>query len=216
MDSDLYYPHRTPDYEEVYDKPERQDDLALLKTKVPELLAGRRVLELACGTGWWTQWIAPTAASVLATDQSPEMLTQAQTKTWPPDRVAFRWLDAYDLGTAGQDADALFAGFFWSHIPRERLPRFLASLQRALAPGARFVFVDNRYVPASSTPISQEDAQGNTYQERALRDGTTYELMKNFPSAEELRRELEAVGRNVELLELPYYWLAWGEFREID
>ena len=40
-------------------------------------------------------------------------------------------------------------------------------------PHARFVFVDNRYVPGSSTPISREDGQGNEYQERTLRDGTT-------------------------------------------
>jgi hypothetical protein len=136
-------------------------------------------------------------------------------KTWPPGRVSFRWLDAYDIGSAGQDAEALFAGFFWSHVPRERLPQFLESLRRALAPGARFVFVDNRYVPGSSTPVSREDAQGNTYQERVLRDGTTYEVMKNFPTTEELRRALATIGRDVKVLELPYYWLAWGELREI-
>jgi SAM-dependent methyltransferase len=214
-DPALYYPHRAPEYEEVYAKPERQDDLAILKTKIPELLAGRHVLELACGTGWWTQWIAPAAASVLATDESPEMLVQAQDKTWPPGRVSFRWLDAYNVGPVSPEIDALFAGFFWSHVPRERLAQFLTSLQQSLPPKARFVFADNRYVPGSSIPISREDAQGNTYQERALRDGTAYEIVKNFPSAEELRRELEAVGRNVEVLELPYFWLAWGELRAI-
>jgi hypothetical protein len=143
------------------------------------------------------------------------MLAEAQAKTLPLGRVSFRQLDANDPGPAGQDRGALFAGFFWSHVPREGLPQFLESLQRALAPAARFVFVDNRYVPGSSTPVSREDIQGNTYQERILRDGTTYEVMKNFPTEDELREALAPVGRKVEVLELPYYWLAWGEFREI-
>ena len=210
-DPALYYPHRAPEYEEAYEKPERQEDLAVLKTKIPELLAGRHVLELACGTGWWTQWIAPAAASVLATDTSPEMLVQAQGKTFPPGRVAFRWLDAYNVGPIAPEIDALFAGFFWSHVPRQRLAPFLTGLRRSLPPKTRFVFADNRYAPGSSIPISREDAQGNTYQERTLRNGATYEIVKNFPSAEELRRELEAVGRNVEVLELQYFWVAWGE-----
>lgn len=215
MDPALYYPRRAPEYEEIYTRPERQEDLAVLRAKIPELLAGRHVLEIACGTGWWTLAIAPAAASVLATDASLEMLAEARAKTWPPGRVSFRQLDAYDPGPAGRDRDALFAGFFWSHVPRESLPRFLESLRRALIPGARFVFVDNRYVPGSSTPVSREDSQGNTYQERALRDGTTYEVLKNFPPAEELRQALAVAGREVEVLELPYYWLAWGRFHEI-
>lgn len=214
MESAVYYPRRAPEYDEIYARPERQEDLAVLKTKVPELLAGLDVLEIACGTGWWTQWIVPAAASVLGTDLSPEMLAQAQAKAWPSGGVTFRCLDAYDLGTAGRGFGALFAGFFWSHVPRERLPHFLSGLQSALAPGARCVFLDNRYVPGSSTPVSREDARGNTWQERTLRDGTIYEVLKNFPPADEVRRELAPLCRNVEVLELPYYWLAWGELRE--
>jgi hypothetical protein len=36
--------------------------------------------------------------------------------------------------------------------------------------------------------------------------------MKNFPPADELRQALGAVGREVQVLELPHYWLAWGKF----
>jgi demethylmenaquinone methyltransferase/2-methoxy-6-polyprenyl-1,4-benzoquinol methylase len=211
----LYYSHRAPEYDEIYDRPERQDDLAVLKTKIPELLAGRRVLELACGTGWWTQWIAPAAASVLATDASPAMLAEAQAKPLPPGRVTFGTLDAYNPGPVDPALDALFAGFFWSHIPLERIAPFLATLQRALPPKTRFVFADNRYVPGSSLPVLRQDDQGNSYQERILRDGRRYEVIKNFPSADELHSALETVGENVEVLELRYFWLAWGSLRPL-
>ncbi len=67
-----YYRHRAGEYDAVYRKPERQHDLARLRTLVPEATAGRRVLEIAAGTGYWTQVIATSAASVTATDLNPD------------------------------------------------------------------------------------------------------------------------------------------------
>ncbi len=72
-----YYQQRAPEYDEVYAKPERQADLAELRRLLPPLVAGRRVLEIAAGTGYWTAVIAPAAASVTATDLNPETLAVA-------------------------------------------------------------------------------------------------------------------------------------------
>src|SRR6202043_371464 len=63
-----YYQQRAAEYDAVYAKPERQQDLAQLKELLPPLVAGRHVLEIAAGTGYWTQVIAPAAASITATD----------------------------------------------------------------------------------------------------------------------------------------------------
>jgi demethylmenaquinone methyltransferase/2-methoxy-6-polyprenyl-1,4-benzoquinol methylase len=65
--------------------------------------------------------------------------------------------------------------------------------------------MDNRYVQGSSTPISRKDAEGNTYQARRLADGSSHEVLKNFPSARELRARL---GEEVRYVEYQYYWLA--------
>ena len=46
-----YYAARAAEYEKVYDKPERRDDLERLHEIVPAYFDGRRVLEVACGTG---------------------------------------------------------------------------------------------------------------------------------------------------------------------
>ncbi|HVR98338.1 MAG TPA: methyltransferase domain-containing protein [Thermoanaerobaculia bacterium] len=213
-DPDLYYPRRAPEYEEIYRNPERQADLELLRQEVPRLLAGQHVLEIACGTGYWTQWIAPAAASVLATDLSPEVIEQAREKTYPPDRVSFQLLDAYEPMVAPSRFDAVFAGFWWSHIPLDRLPRFLSDLRRRVGGGVLWVFLDNRYVEGSSIPIAREDDQGNTYQLRSLRDGSTFEVLKNFPSAATVRQILAADAEAVEVMELPFYWLAWGRTKE--
>lgn len=172
------------------------------------------MLEIACGTGYWTRRIAPIAASWLATDASGAMLAEARRNCATLPDLSFRRLDAFalpaDLGDPGP-FDALFAGFFWSHVRRAALPGFLASLAAAL-PGARFVFVDNRFVAGSSTPLSRTDSDGDTHQRRTLADGSTHEVLKNFPAAAEIHRSLAALTSAFHVVELPYYWLAWGRF----
>src|SRR5687767_8959260 len=59
-----YYAKRASEYERIYDKPERQADLRALEARIRKMVAGRKVLELACGTGYWTDLIAPEAAQV--------------------------------------------------------------------------------------------------------------------------------------------------------
>ncbi len=204
-----YYAARAAEYEAIYAKPERQEDLARLRDLVPEYFRGRRVLEIACGTGHWTALVAPVAASVLATDVAPAVLEVARAKPLPPGRVEFRQADAYALGDVPGRFDAALAGFWWSHVGREDLPRFLAGLHGRLEPGARVLFLDNRFVAGSSTPIARRDGAGNTYQLRRLADGSDHEVLKNFPTADEVRRAAAAAGaRRVDVLELPYYWVA--------
>src|SRR5262245_45974433 len=180
-----YYAQRAQIYERVYHKPERQSDLRAMEAALAAPFACRRVLEVACGTGWWTPHGAPGAHSWLATDLNPETMAIAQDKPMPPN-VRFAKVDAYTFAELGaQRFDGAFAGFWWSHVPLARLPAWLALLHERLDAGARVVMLDNRYVSASSTPISRRDGDGNTYQRRGLDDGSTHEVLKNFPTREE-------------------------------
>lgn len=199
-----YYRRRAEQYEAIYAKPERQADLALLREKIPEKLRGARVLELACGTGYWTQLIAGVAAQVVATDLAEEPLQIARAKAYVRTPV-FSIADAYALPEVLGRFDAVLAVFWWSHIPRQRIGEFLASLHGRLEPGARVVLMDNLYVDGSSTAISQIDVHGNTYQLRRLGDGSAVRVLKNFPSEAELRSQLPGP---VSYEALEYYWLA--------
>src|ERR1044071_689229 len=75
---ETYYAARAPEYDRIYQKPERQADLGALRRWVPAKFVGARVLEIACGTGYWTQFIAPVARSVTALDAAPETLEIAK------------------------------------------------------------------------------------------------------------------------------------------
>ena len=198
-----YYRRRAAEYEAIYAKPERQRDLAVLGKKIPSRLQGARVLEIACGTGYWTERVAPVAARVVATDVAEEPMQIARAKRYPGN-VELRTADAYALPETLGSFDAALAVFWWSHIPRQQIAVFLTSLHARLEPGARVVLMDNRYVEGASTPITEIDAHGNTYQLRRLGEGSQVRVLKNFPTEDELRSFLP--GLCYEALE--YYWLA--------
>jgi ubiquinone/menaquinone biosynthesis C-methylase UbiE len=202
-----YYAQRAAEYERIYHKPERQDDLRTLRQLVERALAGLHVFEVACGTGYWTEIVARSAASVVATDINEEVLAIARSKPIDALRTRFCRADAYALG----DEPARFTGglaiFWWSHVPRSRLRDFLGGFHRVLLPGARVVFIDNTYVEGSSTPISRTDEQGDTYQMRPLDDGSTHEVLKNFPTASELRALVGGLATDVHVEFLRYYWI---------
>jgi ubiquinone/menaquinone biosynthesis C-methylase UbiE len=204
---ETYYARRAAEYEKIYAKPERQADLARMRVDIPKLFVNKRVLEIACGTGYWTPLIALQAESVEALDYNEETLAIARTKSYPKGNVRFRQGDAYAL-PAGRQFSACYAGFWWSHIPLGRIDAFLQGLGRALEPGATVAFMDNRYVAGSSTPVSRKDAEGNTYQARKLDDGSDHEVLKNFPSAREMRARLGRFGDDVRFTDYEYYWLA--------
>ena len=207
MESELlaYYRRRAGEYESIYGRPERQADLAILRRRIPQRLGTGRVLEIACGTGYWTEVIARTAASVTATDLAEEPMQIARSKEYARGNVTFAEADAYVLPESFGRFDAAYAGFWWSHVPRERIGEFLRSLHARLDPGARVVFMDNRYVEGNSTPIAATDAAGNTYQDRRLANGSVTRIVKNFPGADELRGHF---GASLVYEELEYYWLA--------
>jgi SAM-dependent methyltransferase len=204
-----YYAHSAREYERVYDKPERQDDLEELHEKVAEVLSGHKVLEIACGTGYWTETIATTAASVLATDINEDMLALARARGLDAGKVQFSLADAFDLPSdiGGGAYTACFAGFWWSHVKREDQERFLTQLRSKLGKDVVLVLIDNTYVDGSSTVIARTDAEGNTYQIRRTADGTRYEVLKNFPSDSTLRKKMASSVREIRILRLEYYWL---------
>lgn len=205
-DMSAYYVQRAAVYERVYSKPERQVDLRAMEAWLPAQFAGRRVLEVACGTGWWTPQAARDATSWLATDLNPETLALARHKALPA-CVQLAAVDAYSLQQIeGQTFDAAFAGCWWSHVLLARLPAWLDLLHQRLVPGARVVMLDNSYVQTSNLPITRRDEAVNTYQMRSLDDGSQHEVLKNFPTREQAFAAIGARSRHPQWTDFGHYW----------
>ena len=201
-----YYAARAAEYERIYAKPERQDNLATLAKVVAEYFSAASVLEMACGTGWWTQHAASAARQVTGVDINEEVLDIARAKIYAQTNTRFVCADLYGDVVLDGPFDAALAAHWWSHVDRREQLEFFDALHRRLAPGSRVLLLDNRFVVGSSTPVARIDAHGNTYQVRHLDDGATYEVMKNFPEAGELQATLGALADVVTFVELDYYW----------
>jgi SAM-dependent methyltransferase len=212
-----YYRQRAPYYERVYHKPERQEDLRKLREMVVATFAGKDVLDVSCGTGYWTEIIAGAANSIVGIDFNEEVLELARAKPIPKHKVRFLRGDAYALPELGESFNAAMVGFWWSHVPKTRLRGFLAGMHQKLKPGATVMVFDNAFVQGSSTPLSKKDSdgnpvsdrdpEGNTYQERLLDDGSTHRIVKNFPTDEELRNAVDGIAEEVNIKFLTYYWI---------
>jgi SAM-dependent methyltransferase len=201
-----YYARRAPELEKVYDRPERHAELLALAALLRRLVTGRDVLEIACGTGYWTERVAPATRSWLATDLAEPMLDLARAKRCPGASVRFALADAFSLGGLPGRFTAALAGFLWSHVPRHRLPALIAGLAARLEPGARVVFFDNRELPGHSLPSYRRDAAGNSYQLRRLSDGSEHEVLKNYPTPADLLAAAPPGATAPAVIELDHYW----------
>ena len=100
-----------------------------------------RVLELAAGTGQWTAQLADHANELLVTDASPEMLELNRARVGERQNVSYQVADAF-APALRSTFDAVFFGFFLSHVPPGRFAAFWGSLEALLAPGGRVFIVD--------------------------------------------------------------------------
>ncbi len=205
-----YYARRAAEYEAIYAKPERQADLESATKMLQEIFKEKEVLEIACGTGFWTEKIAQTARSVFATDINESVLEIARSKNYPNGNAKFEVADLYQLQPQ-KPADALFGGFIWSHIPAQELPDFIGKASALVSPRGTIVMMDNRYVEGSSTPIFSRDEWGNTYQQRRLQNGEMYLVLKNFPSQSDIENALKGSCGAFQFIQLQYFWIAVGQ-----
>ena len=203
-----YYAKRASEYECIYQKAERQENLKQLQSALAGSFGGLNLLEIACGTGHWTQFACKSARSIVATDYNEEVLDIARAKDYGGCPITFVKADAYALDGVEGPFSASLVGFWWSHVPKAKLDDFLKVLHSKLSIEATVIMLDNRYVEGSSTPISRIDDEGNTYQLRNLSDGSTHEVLKNFPVRTDFLERIEPLSESCEFSELDYFWLA--------
>ena len=89
--------------------------------------------------------------------------------------------------------DALFAGFWLSHVPRARLAAFLGLARAWLKPGGIFAAIDSLPDPSSGTADSLP-APAPDLSRRRLADGREFTIPKVLYAPDELAAALAAAG----------------------
>jgi SAM-dependent methyltransferase len=206
-----YYDARAPYYDEVYAGP-APSWVGELTDAMRSTLAGRHVLEVACGTGLWTRRLADAASTVTAVDAAPGMLAAARRAVAAHPNVTVRSGDAYRLDGIEATFDGGLAMQWWSHVPYARHAEFLTGWHARLAPGSPVFLGDNQLNPPWDELLLRPPGQRDTYEPRELPDGSRYTIVKNYFTADELRAVLApyAAGGDVQVtVGTRWWWLSY-------
>ncbi|HYF51688.1 MAG TPA: class I SAM-dependent methyltransferase [Planctomycetota bacterium] len=202
-----YYSRLAPRYESKkgVGVPPSEEYLAYVQRLLPFFtkdLAGRDVLEVACGPGTWTHRLAPFVNSILAVDINESTLVEARKKSYPEGKVRFLAASAYTLDGVSGTFNAAFAKDWCSHIPKPKVREFLKVFHSKLQPGARVVLADSWFPNDTTRPkFSHIDADGNVYVWRKIPDAPDdrrWRVIKNCPTEADWRAHLEGGATDIE------------------
>lgn len=203
-----YYRERAGEYDDWWFRRGRYDhdhetnarwfaDAAEVQDALERFDPAGDVLELACGTGLWTQHLASHAASVTAIDGSPEMLERCRVRVNGP-HVSYIQADLF-AWEPDRTYDVCFFGFWLSHVPEERFETFWEKVRRAVGSEGRVFFIDSlRSDKASATDHKLPDQDKETMLRR-LADGREYRIVKRFHEPKPLQQRLAELDWNVQV-----------------
>jgi demethylmenaquinone methyltransferase/2-methoxy-6-polyprenyl-1,4-benzoquinol methylase len=196
-----YYEARAPEYDDWYLRRGRyargpvhdaawNAELDTAGRWLDELPIRGEIVELAAGTGWWSPLLA-SKGELSMYDAAGAPLDRARERLLAHGlRAHLHRRDAW--AEPDRQVDAVFAGFWLSHVPRDRLDDFLALVRRWLKPGGTFAFIDSRFDLQSSAadhPIPADDRSV-----RRLDDGREFTIVKVYYEPGELEAALRRTG----------------------
>lgn len=206
-----YYARLGEAVEDIYLEPDMDEDIDDMSIHLGNVLAGHSVLELGCGTGYWTEVVAESAKSVLALDINANLVDIARERGMPEEKVAFRVADALDLPEdIGKDIgniSAVLVSFLWSHLTKSEQDRLLATLKKRLGKDVLLVILDESFVEGFSETTARTDAEGNTWEILMTPDGERVELPKSYPADSALRKRVGAIGKEVKIERIEFFWI---------
>lgn len=196
-----YYEARAPEYDDWYLRRGRYErgpvhdaawnaELDMAGRWLDALPIRGEIVELAAGTGWWSPLLASKGELSLY-DGAPAPLDLARERL-----VAHRLrahLQVRDAWAApDREVDAIFTGFWLSHVPRDRLDPFLSIVRAWLKPGRTFAFIDSLEDPQSSA--ADHPAPTDDRSVRRLDDGREFTVIKVYYEPAELEAALLRTG----------------------
>lgn len=182
-----YYDERALEYEEAYLRgtgtasipdPEVFRREASLLAGVVTRFAHGRILDLACGTGYWLPHYAGRGSSITLLDQSGKMLDECRKKTEALGvtvRCTVVQADVFAHAFDERAYDCALVGFLLSHLTDEQERLVFETLGRILDTAGRFLILDSAWSPERARFNAKIERQ-----ERRLNDGSRFEIYKRY------------------------------------
>ncbi|MEO8611361.1 MAG: class I SAM-dependent methyltransferase [Chloroflexota bacterium] len=238
QDQIAYYRARAGEYDEWFYRVGRYDrgaelnqlwfdEVAVVQKALHSLPHTQHILELACGTGIWTQELATLGDQVTALDASAEVIAVNRGKINNPHPLApsplhgegeqnhaaveYMQADLFAWEPEPEAYDMVFFGFWLSHVPPERLDGFLDKVRRALKPGGHLFALDSLPDLTSSAKNHEAYQPESIYHIRKLNDGQEFKIVKIFYEPDALQAKLVEHGFEAAVKTSGrYFWYAVG------
>jgi ubiquinone/menaquinone biosynthesis C-methylase UbiE len=203
-----YYRARAPEYDTWWQRTgryDRGDEMAVewqrqvvaVEDALARFDARGDVLELAGGTGWWTERLAATAERLTVVDASAETLELNRARVGRPD-VEYVVADLF-AWEPERRYDVVFFSFWLSHVPRPRFSEFWNLVGRCLGPGGRAFLIDNRDDPTRAEGDPYVVEYTSDLHRRELDDGREFHVVKVMYEPAELEELIEREGWRAEI-----------------
>ncbi len=211
-----YYKARANEYDEWFFRQGRYDRGDKLNTQwFTEVREVRQaldifnptgyVLEIACGTGLWTEQIVQYANQLTALDAVPEMIYINQSRVNSP-KVKYIQANIFDW-KAEEHYDTVFFGFWLSHVPMEKFKSFWILIDSLLKPTGKVFFVDSRYDITSTAKDHCLEGSDATSVNRKLNNGREFRIVKIFHEAKNLIKLLKELNWKFDIYETQNYFI---------
>lgn len=217
LDNQLaYYRARAAEYDEWFLRQGRYDRgaeannawfaaVAAVQHALADFDPRGSVLELACGTGWWTEQLAAYTDDLTAVDASEEVLAINRAKLGAHP-VRYQQADLFQWQPEAQ-YDVVFFSFWLSHVPPDQFAPFWAAVRAALKPAGRVFLIDSRRHVHSGAINHVAQPEGELLQERKLNDGRTFAVVKRYYAPAELSAALAELGWTSDFAITPQFFV---------
>lgn len=202
-----YYQKRAPEYDKIYfrNNPDRQAELGAMYTASRKALRGRRVLDPACGTGYWTKIVSEQAGSIVGIDINSGTLAEARRKHFVCPTLLAQG-DFYHLPFRDHHFNGLLATYVVSHVRREDIGELRDEMRRLVKAGSPVFMCDNNAVCEHISDLIWDEKHVNSYRRRRLENGEEFVILKNYYKEDELAEMFESWGMIEKITFDTYYW----------
>jgi len=212
-----YYNARSQEYDKWfycigrYDRGLEQNhrwfnEVDILKSALHDIGKVNSILQLACGTGIWTQELLKISDKITVFDASAEMIAINKNKLNDTKIVDYQQVDLFSWQPTTQ-YDLVFFSFWLSHVPPAQVDDFLAKVYRPVRPYGKVFIIDSCFDTTSTAKDHFFENENAIYQRRKLNNGQEYQIYKFYCQPNVLLDKFIQVGFQASVKQTNNYFI---------